>query len=184
MAPSDALTIQDLVFRLAPGRIVTVNAVAGLLRLLDGVLRLAGLQTTRIVAVSPQAPSDRLPDTVRPITGEPAQAATLAAVTRALDTDAPVLVLFTPSAGDMLPIEALSAYAKFVTSRSYLVFMGTAFGQPWLGYSKYWFQSAIKTIAAESGFVIDHSRNQQLITTCPNGYLQKISDDAAHVDDI
>ena len=73
------------------------------------------------------------------------------------------------------PIEPLRAYAGFVSCRSYLIFLGTVFGQPWLGYSKYWFQAAIKTLVRERPFVIDHSRNQQLVTTCPNGYLQRIS---------
>jgi cephalosporin hydroxylase len=174
MAPTDALTIQDIIFRLMPGRIVTVNAVPGLLRLLDNVLLLTGLNTTRIIAVGAHPPTGGLPATVRPIPGEPRQAETLEAVARTLDTDAPVLVLFAPSPGDLLPIDALTAYSKFVTMRSYLVFLGTAFGQPWLGYSKHWYMTAIRMLLGREPFAIDTYLNRHLITTSPLGYLQRI----------
>jgi cephalosporin hydroxylase len=174
IAPSDALTIQDLIVRLMPGRIVTLNAAPGLLGFLDSVLGLAGLPSSRIVAAGDAAPDGQLPRSVLPIEGAPIAPETLAAVARALGTDAPVIVLFTPSPGDTLPIEALTAYAAFVTPRSYLVFLGTSLGQPWLGYSKHWYMTAIRQLLARQTFAIDTYLNPHLVTTSPLGYLQRL----------
>jgi hypothetical protein len=57
--------------------------------------------------------------------------------------------------------------------------LNSVFGQPWIGYSKNWYQSAIKAFVAEGSFVIDQSRNRQLITTSPDGYLQRLFVDDA-----
>lgn len=174
IAPSDALTIQDMIFRQMPGRIVTVNAAPGLLRLLDNVLDLTGLPTSQVIAVQDGDFEGKAPSSVLAIAGAPTAPETLAAVARALDTDAPVIVLFTPSEGDMLPIEAVTAYAEFVTSRSYLVFLGTSLGQPWLGYSKHWYMTALRMLLSRETFAIDTYINPHLVTTSPLGYLQRL----------
>jgi hypothetical protein len=68
----------------------------------------------------------------------------------------------------------LAAYARFVSYRSYLIFLGTVLGQPWLGYSNRWYLSAIRRfLASGAPFVIDDSCDQQLISFCASGYLRR-----------
>lgn len=177
MAPADIVEIQDIVHQVRPERIVTVNVNYGVVVLLDSLLGMMGLDDSRIVRVGEvSATEGPMPPSVDRIGGEPCAAETLRAVEHALDTQENVLVLFAPGNHDYTPIEPLRAYAGFVSVRSYLIVLGSVFGQPWLGYSKFWLESAIKTLVREAPFVIDHSRNQQLVTTSPNGYLQRVLD--------
>jgi cephalosporin hydroxylase len=176
LAPADIIEIQDIIHQVRPERIVAINVNHGVVVLLDGLIQMLGLTGSRIVRVGATDRRDEaLPASVDMIAGEPYAPETVAAVERALGIEENILVLFAPRDQDYTPIEPLRAYAGFVSCRSYMIFLGTVFGQPWLGYSKYWFQAAIKTLVRERPFVIDHSRNQQLVTTCPNGYLQRIS---------
>jgi cephalosporin hydroxylase len=115
-----------------------------------------------------------LPAQVVPVPGPAGSPSALAAVEHALGTEEVVLVIFTPDAGDTVPAEALRAYARLVTPRSYLVFLGTALGQPWLGYSRYWFMTAISRLLDSEPFSIDLDCNPHLVTTSPLGYLQRI----------
>jgi cephalosporin hydroxylase len=176
MAPTDAMTIQEIIFSLRPARIITVNAAPGLIWLIDSALHASLLHASRIVSVNA---SDDQPGALpaRAIHIGPAAQDIPSAVARTLNTDGPVMVLFAPDEGDWLPIEALRAYAKFVTCRSYLVFLGTALGQPWLGYSTRWYMTAIRLLVAGGHFVIDTYRNPHLVTTSPLGYLQRIQPD-------
>jgi cephalosporin hydroxylase len=180
MAPTDALTIQEIVFRIKPSRIVTVNAAQGFLLFLSAALEASGLPGTLIVAVSSQAPAIAVPGCVRVVTGAASDPATLAEVTRRTATDGPVMVLFAPDDGDLLPIEALMQYAGLVTCRSYLVFLGTALGQPWLGYSTRWHMTAIRMLLARAPFTIDTYCNPHLLTTSPLGYLLRTEPEAAN----
>jgi cephalosporin hydroxylase/glycosyltransferase involved in cell wall biosynthesis len=178
LAPADIAEIQDIIFRVRPDRIVAVNVNFGVVVLLTSLLQMCGLTQSHVVYVCDTYPTDEnLPATVDLVVGEPCTAETVSRVRGAVGSEEGVMVLFSPQRHDYIPVEPLRIYGDLVSSRSYFIFLGTVFGQPWLGYSKYWFQRAIKTMVAESGFVIDHSRNQQLVTTCPNGYLQKISAD-------
>ena len=183
VAPADVLNIQDIIHQVRPGRIIAVNAGHGMLVLLDSLLRLTGLDDARIVSIGGE-PAAALPASVLAIPGDPLAPEVLTATAHALDAEEHVLVLYAPSAGDHFPIEALRAYSRFVSCRSYLIFLGSAFGQPWLGYSKNWFQKAIRMLASEVPFAIDFSRDQHLITTCPMGYLQRIGGFAAVADEL
>ncbi len=177
LAPADIVEIQDIVFTGRPQRIVAVNANPGIVLLLHSLLQITGLPDSRILHVSRQHDSSQMASSVDLITGAPDDLATIRQVKRMLGVEENVLVLFAPESHDYIPVDCLRLYAGLVSCRSYLIFLGTVFGQPWLGYSKYWFLRAIKTVVAEGGLVIDHSRNRQLVTTCPSGYLQRISDD-------
>jgi cephalosporin hydroxylase len=176
LAPADIAEIQDIVFTVRPGRIVAVNVNIGIVLLLDSLLKITGLTDSRIVRVLDRHPdNEEMPGSVDLIAGEPGDAATLEQVNQALGLEENVLVLVAPGDGDYMPIALLRTYAKLVSCRSYLICLGTVFGQPWLGYSKKWFLHELQIIAAEAGFVIDYSRNQQLISVCPSGYLQRIA---------
>ncbi|HEV2677619.1 MAG TPA: CmcI family methyltransferase [Aliidongia sp.] len=180
LAPSDVLAIQEIIHQQRPDRIVTVNVEPGVLHLADAALRLADLPLSRIVGVGDEvSPAEHLPATVRPIVGAAGTPETLAAIDRALGAAERVLVLFQPSAGDHFPIAALRTYARFVSPRSYLVFLGSVFGQPWLGYSKNWYAKALRTLTEQAPFAIDETWTPHLITTCPLGFLQRIGDFAS-----
>jgi cephalosporin hydroxylase len=174
MAPTDAMAIQDLVSRLRPGRIVVTNGPPGLCLFLDDLLRLLALPASRILAVGEAL--EPVPDQVVAVPGPARGAAALAAVERAVAAADMVLVLFAPDPGDHLPVDGLRAYAGFVTPRSYLVFLGTAFGQPWLGYSKQWRMTAIRRLLDWAPFSIDTGCNPHLVSTSPCGYLQRIEE--------
>jgi len=177
MAPADIVEIQDIIHQVRPDRIVAVNVNYGVVVLLDSLLGMMGLTGSRIVRVGGGSSDEEvLPPTVDWIGGDFNAAETLAAVERALGTEENVLVLFAPGSHDYTPTAPLRAYAGFVSVRSYLIVLGTVFGQPWLGYSKFWLESAVKALVRDAPFVIDHSRNQQLVTISPNGYLQRILD--------
>jgi cephalosporin hydroxylase len=184
LAPADVVNIQDIVHQTRPGRIIAVNVEHGVLMLLDSMLQLLDLNGPRILRIGGEPAEAPPPATIRSIAGDPLASETLAAAERALDTEEHVLVLYAPRAGDHFPIDTLRAYSRFVSCRSYLIFLGSAFGQPLLGYSKNWFLKAIQILASEAPFAIDLSRNQHLITTCPKGYLQRIGGFASAADDI
>jgi cephalosporin hydroxylase len=178
LAPADIIEIQDIVFGVRPARIVTVNVKPGVVLLLNSLLQMIGLPQSRILCVADRLfPDEAMPASVDTIIGEPCAAETISRVKRQIGSEEKVLVLFAPRNHDYTPVEALRLYTGLVSCRSYFIFLGTVFGQPWIGYSKYWFLSAIEAVTAGSGFVIDHSRNRQLVTTCPSGYLQRIKDD-------
>jgi cephalosporin hydroxylase/glycosyltransferase involved in cell wall biosynthesis len=174
LAPADIVEIQDIIFQNRPERIIAVNPGPGILVLLDSLLQMAGLPASRILHVGAPEPA---PASVEWIATAPCAAETLDQVTRKLGLALDILVIFTPPGGDHRPLESLRAYGRFVSYHSYLIFLNSVFGQPWIGYSKNWYKSAIKAFVAQAPFVIDQSRNRQLITTAPGGYLQRLFED-------
>ena len=139
------------------------------------MLGLLGLDGTRIISVTDAAGEDALPARVTTVVGEACAPETLAEVERLLDAEEAVLVLFAPLPGDYRPLPAVKAYARFVTFRSYLIYLRSVLGQPWLGYSKYWHLRAIQNFLSENrGFVVDATRTGHLISSCPWGYLQRV----------
>lgn len=174
LAPSDLTSIQDIIRELRPARIVATGTEDGLISFVCSVLDALGLHQTKIVHVVDTEPRTRAHGSVETVVGEPYADTTLHEVDRAIGLEESVLVLFGPRPTDFLPIDQLSAYAKFVTHGSYLVFLRTAHGQPWLGYSKYWHLAAInRFVSGPSSFVIDKTRTPHFITACPSGFLKK-----------
>jgi cephalosporin hydroxylase len=184
LAPPDALNIQEIIHQQRPDRIVAVNVEAGVIHLADSVLRLVDLPRSRIIRVDETLCEEGQPTTVITVTGEICAPQTLAAVERALGAAERVLVLFAPRIQDSFPIAPLRAYARFVSLRSYLIFLGSVFGQPWLGYSKHWFAKAIRALVEEAPMAIDETWTRHLITTSPLGYLQRIGNFASTNDAI
>jgi cephalosporin hydroxylase len=177
LAAADLINIQMILNQVRPGCIVTTSSDDGLLAFLDSIMRPLALEATRIVRVTPVASTAQLPPRVQSIIGAPYQASTLTAVQRAIGAEEDVLVLFAPQTDDYLPIESIRTYASFVSYGSYLVFLGTVFGQPWLGYSKYWHLTAIrKFIASGAPFTIDRTQEREIVSLCASGYLKRVRD--------
>ncbi len=176
LAPSDIVVIQELVFEQRPGRIVVVNPQAGLLMLLADVARLCGVPC-KIVAVGEpcdvSAVNPIAPVSLCQIISDAHAPETLAAVRRAISTEEKVLVLVQPGVDDFLPTDLIANYGDLVSYRGYMVVLNTVYGQPFLGYSQYWFRKAITQLVQTGRFTVDEARNPHLISTCAMGYLQR-----------
>ena len=91
-----------------------------------------------------------------------------------------MLVVFQPRPDDTLPTVPLARYGGLVTMGSYLVVLGTAFAQPWIGYSRAWTYAALRQLVrSHPGFVVDRTLNQHFVTTSPQGFLRRVLDPAA-----
>jgi cephalosporin hydroxylase len=173
LAPADLVALENIIGQVKPARVITTCGKAGLIRFLVSMLELHGLSQSCVVAVG--APPPGVAGTqVRTIEGHPGAPETLRLVEEAIGAEETTLVLFEPAPDDLIPLDMLAAYARFVSYRSYLIFLGTVLGQPWLGYSNRWYLSAIRRfLAGGAPFVIDHSCDQQLISFCASGYLRR-----------
>ncbi len=174
LAPTDLVSIQEIIVKVRPERIITNAREDGLLRFLDSMLTLAGLDHARILNVlgadGAPAPFARLD----PILSDLTAPETEAALRRAIGAEESVLAIFEPGEDDFLPLDKLRALSRFVSHRSYLIYLRTALGQPWLGYSKYWHQKTIQLFVDESEFAIDRSIDRHIVTSNPWGYLQRV----------
>jgi cephalosporin hydroxylase len=146
------------------------------------MLRVFGLDGTRIVCVVDQVPAE-MPAQVEYVVGPPYAPPTLAAVSTRVGTAESVLVLFSRGHDDFFVLEPLRAYARFVSFGSYLVVLRTVLGQPWLGYSKHWLRRAIHLFLQGSDFVMDETRTQHLISVCLSGYLARVKPPVPCADD-
>lgn len=182
MAPADLVNLQQILCELAPDRIVTVGCVDGVIVFLRSVLRMLGLSESRIVRVSGASSAPAIVDDEIAIEGDIAATSTQRATARAIGAAESVLVLYAAAEEDTVPIDALRACAGLVSPGSYLIVLGTVFGQPWLGYSTRWLRAAIKQLVAETGFVIDHGWNRQFVHTSPDGYLRRVRVSVADYD--
>ena len=166
VAPPDAFAMAAILYETRPQCVVAVNLPAGLLAFLRDALAMAG-QGGRIVVVGQDGIGGSYD-------ADPLRPETLAAVRRAIGTATEISVFYAPRPQDALPLAELHAYGEFVSLRSYLTVVGSAMGQPWLGYARSWTMKAINSFADVAPFAIDATRTQHLITSCPLGFLQRI----------
>ena len=176
LAPADLLSIQGIIVQQRPDHVVTTSTDPGVTAFLASVLDAAGLQRTRISCVARTAPAvPQASPRIQVLVGDPGDPAVLAKLTAEVADAESTLVLYEPDTGDAATVTArLQAYSRLVSYRSYLVFLGSVHGQPWLGYSSNWYLSAIRAFVADSPFVIDESWTRQWVTVCPSGYLRKV----------
>lgn len=175
LAPADLVNIQMILNSVRPDVIVTTTRDDGLVHFLESILGAIELEGVRIIRIVSAADAHPASPHVQAIVGAPYAAATLAAITRAVGSAEQVVVLFEPQSDDYLPVEQIKAYAGFVSFRSYFVFLGTVLGQPWLGYSRYWFAAAIRQfLEQDPTFVRDPTKDEQIALMCASGYLQRV----------
>ena len=163
VAPPDALAMAAILHEIRPARVVAINLPAGLLGFLMDAVRGPG-DLTSFVVVGEGGLSG----------ANPCDPALISKVRRAVGAAAETMVLYRPLAADGPVLAVLQTYAAFVSLRSYLVCVGSALGQPWLGYSKTWTMNAITQFTQQEPFVPDTNRTAHFITSCPNGFLQRI----------
>lgn len=174
VAPADLINFQEIIRLTTPDCIVTTSTDIGLMRFLDDVLNMYALDQTRIVRVLPNKPPGPGPARVRTVVGKHLAPDTLARIESEIGAREAVMVLYAPEAGVGRPFDALQAFSKFVSVRSYLVFLGTVLGQPWLGYSRNWYQFVIQRLLSESEFRMDAVWDQEPLTACATGYLRRV----------
>jgi cephalosporin hydroxylase len=179
LPPGDLISIQDILTRVRPSRIICTSPDDGLIAFIQGVLALLELEHSRIIRV---LTNERSPAPRVDIVATDAQASpqALARIEGLIGAEDAVAVLFEPAPYDAVPIETLAAYATFVSVASYMVVLNTVVGQPWLGYSRNWRLKAIALLRdRDPALVVDPSFEQHLVTTCAGGYLKRIRRDSA-----
>ncbi|MFK2874142.1 CmcI family methyltransferase [Dyella lipolytica] len=185
VAPADLINLQDIVYQLRPDAIITVGTECGLVGFIDTALDAMGSGDTRILCISPASIASTPLPRVTVLQGKADDPHILATARHWTGSAETVLVLYDANSSAAFSLTSLQAYGALVSYRSYLVCLGTLFGQPWLGYSnRQPLQTIREFIRDDKSFVVDRSWNRQLISTCPSGYLRKIGDPvtAAHYD--
>jgi cephalosporin hydroxylase len=186
---TDLVNIQELIHAHRPTAIVTTSRQPGLLGFLDAICRLEALDGTEVYLPCEQ-PLEGAPARVQRIDGSPWAKQTLRQVALRVGGAEEVLVLFDGPDKPGVPVDELRAYAGFVSYGSYLVYLNTALGQPFLGYSNRWPTKAIRMLTEGGRYAVDQNLSQTFASTCPNGYVRRVgglvelADYVADLDDL
>lgn len=174
MAPADLVSVQQILHQLQPDAVIAAGTQDGLVSFIADVLDVSG-NDARLLHVTGGA---GLPSTTRLTTlHAKADDAHAQAVARHWVGSAEIVLVLVATPPDAsLPVQALRHWGNLVSHRSWLICLGTVFGQPWLGYAAQHHLETIRDFVALDGspFVIDRSWNRQLLSTCPSGYLRKV----------
>lgn len=182
VAPSDLISLQQIIHQLRPDAIIVAGAEAGLIRFIACVLEALNEHGTRILHVQPVT-TDTFSPCVTALRTEVNAPHTLATVRQWTGSAETVLVLYAANGSAAFSLASIEAYAALVSYRSFLVCLGTVFGQPWLGYSNRRPLQTIRDFVRNNpSFVIDRSWHRQLISTCPSGYLRKVGNPVTAAD--
>lgn len=175
VAPADLTSLQDIIHQLRPEAVIAVGTQAGLVHYIATLLHATACDGSRILHLNAPDASAPTPPQTTVLQGSPDDAHTLATLRHWVGSAESVLVLVASDPAEHFTQASLQALGSLVSYRSYLVCLGTVFGQPWLGYSRHQYLRTIQEfVEGSSPFVIDRSCNRQLISTCPSGYLRKV----------
>lgn len=175
VAPADLINLQEIIHQLRPDAIIAVGVENGLVGFLSNIFAALGGDAGRILHVCPETNSSSPLARVTTLPGHPDDPAALVSAGHWTGSAETVLVLYTVGPIGRFSAESLKAWSSLVSYRSWLICIGTLFGQPWLGYSRHEHLRTVHDfIRANPSFVVDHSWNRQLISTCPSGYLRKV----------
>lgn len=174
MAPADLVSMQDIIHQIRPDAVIGVGVESGLIAYVDSVLHAIGMGSARILHLVDDAVAAAPSARITRRAGMPADAAATIAARLWAGTAETVLVLHAAGDAKRFNGATLAAWGKLVSHRSYMICVGTVFGQPWLGYStRQHYKTLREFTEGNPMFVIDRSWTRQLITTCPYGYLRK-----------
>jgi cephalosporin hydroxylase len=175
VAPADLVSVQEIIHQIRPDAIIAVGAEAGLVGFIDNTLHAVDCPATRILYINPPPATAPASSRVTMLQGLPGDQHVLATARHWAGSAEIVLVLHAAGSTASFSLASLQAYGALVSHRSYLICLGTLFGQPWLGYSSHQhLQTIHEFTSGDSRFVIDRGWNRQLISTCPSGYLRKV----------
>ena len=174
VAPADLVSLQEIIHQIKPDAIIAVGAEIGLVGFVEHLLQSLQISAARILHINPPSPST-LNARISVLNGPVVDQSLLREVHEWSTEAETVLVLHATGASESFSVASLQAYGALVSYRSYLVCLGTLFGQPWLGYSSRQHLLTIREFTnGYSPFVIDRGLTRQLISTCPSGYLRKV----------
>lgn len=189
LGATDLINIQDLIHSTRPTAIVTTSTSPGLLRFVDAICQLEQLGGTPIILACDR-PLEGLPGRVQRVGGSPWDREAQRQVALRVADAEEVLVLFEGPDRPGVPIEELRAYADLLSYGSYLVYLNTALGQPFLGYSDRWPATAVRMLTQGGRYAIDRNLEQTIASTCPKGYIRRVGgllelvDDNPELDDL
>ncbi|MBB6245206.1 CmcI family methyltransferase [Rhodanobacter sp. A1T4] len=175
VAPADLVSIQEIIHQIRPDAVIAVGAEAGLVGFIDNTLQAVDIVGARILHVTNSATSTTRSSRMTSLHVRPDDPATVTYARDWAGGAETVLVLHAVDSTDNFSPTTLQTWGQLVSHRSFLICLGTVFGQPWLGYSnRQHFRTIREFATGNSPFVIDRSWTRQLVSTCPYGYLRKV----------
>jgi cephalosporin hydroxylase len=175
VAPADLISIQEIIHQTRPDAVIVVGAEAGLVGFIDNTLQAADIGGARILHVTHSATTTTHSARMTSLHVPPDDPATVRYACDWAGAAEAVLVLYAVDSTNNFSPATLQTWGGLVSHRSFLICLGTVFGQPWLGYSSHQYFRTIREFATgDSPFVIDRSWTRQLVSTCPYGYLRKV----------
>ena len=175
VAPADLVSLQEIIHQVRPDAIISVGTERGLVGFVDSTAHAVGIDGARILHLAHAEAAAPHSARITPLHGAPDDPSSAAAARNWAATAEMVLVLLDVSGMEDVSPATLQAWGRLVSHRSYLVCLGSVFGQPWLGYSSRQHFKAIREFTAgDSPFVVDRSLTRQLVSTSPFGYLRKV----------
>ena len=175
VAPADLVSIQEIIHQIRPDAIIAAGTERGLVGFIDSTLQAVGVDGARVLHLARAEAAAPHSARVTPLHAVPDDPAAVAAARDWTTIADMVLVLLDVGGMEDVSLATLQAWGKLVSHRSYLVCLGSVYGQPWLGYSSRQHFKAIREFTAgDSPFVVDRSLTRQLISTSPYGYLRKV----------
>ena len=177
LAPADLIDLQEALWRAKPDVVVLKDCAFPLVEYVASLLRALELDGVTIIWVAgPDAEAAPL-GSVRQVSGDGHGTEVLARILAEIGAAEHVMAIYQPTADEAAPNEVLARYGALITVGSYLVVLGAAFGQPWIGYSRSWTYRAILAFVRDHpAFVVDRTMNRHLVTTSPNGFLRRVLD--------
>ena len=175
VAPADLISIQEIIYQTRPDAVIVVGAEEGLVGFIDNTLHAVDIGGSRILHVTHSTTATPRSARLTFLHAPPDDPATVTHARNWAGGAETVLALFAVDSTDNFSPTTLKTWGDLVSHRSFLICLGTVFGQPWLGYSsRQHFRTIREFASGDSPFVIDRSWTRQLVSTCPYGYLRKV----------
>ena len=182
VAPADLIEIQQALFTARPEIVLLKDVAPGLLGFVRAILPSLGLEPHLVWITA--TPSGETPAGVTRVLGDIGDPAVGRQIEELVGTTERSCALLELRADEEMVddvVRALDRYARLVAVHGYMIVLGAVFGQPDLGYSRRWITRGIQRFVADHRhFVVAHTMNAHLVTTCPGGFLRRIPN--VHID--
>ncbi len=183
--PADLISLQEVMTRTRPSRVVMVNPEPGLVRFVDSVLGLLDVADPMLIrVVEDDSPAPQLKARLKTLVGKPYAKPIKTRLLDLVGAAETTMVLFGIKDPTDFRVGQLASYAKLVSHRCYMVVLGTALGHPWIGYSRLKARDAIRQLVQlDRGLVIDTAWDRNVLSSCPSGFVVRIGDPYAPYDE-